>query len=170
MGVLDARDRRPTHAMPHVLQRALDPCVPQVGYWSGIRTTRRRISTSTPQRLACGIAVCPFARNELSMPPQQRVRSDNRHNLAQRATTHSDRVARRTGRRSPSVKRTRRRSSCCRSRRFSSIRQAIASRSRRLLPAVRTICCIWKAEGSITSGSLYHTGAAGPFTRRSAEF
>jgi hypothetical protein len=33
--------------MPHILEGALDPCMPQVGFSSAIRTTRRRISART---------------------------------------------------------------------------------------------------------------------------
>jgi hypothetical protein len=47
---LEVRDRRATYAMPHVLQRALDPVWPHVGFSSAIRTPRRRISTSTPRQ------------------------------------------------------------------------------------------------------------------------
>jgi hypothetical protein len=91
----------------------------------------------------------------LPMPPQQRIR---RHDVAisrnVRRPTWNARTASR-GRWS-SVNRNRRLPNCRRRSRFSSIRYAIAPRSRRSSQPVSTNSTIRSAEGSITGPSLHH--------------
>jgi Integrase core domain len=56
-----------------------------VGFSSAIRTTKLRISASTPWRLDGFLAYVQFPRDELPMPSQNRVRRDDRSDLAQDA-------------------------------------------------------------------------------------
>ena len=155
------RDRRPTDPMPHVLQRALDPRVAPGGVLPRHADDEPADLCEHAAPTRPGRRVRPLAGDQLSVPAEQRVRSDDRGDLAQRPTAHPEGPHGEA----PSVaivRRKRRRPSCRRKRRFSSMRYASASRSRRSSQPVSTISSIWNAEASITSASLYHRGRVTP--------
>jgi hypothetical protein len=77
-GLEDAPNRRPPDAVPHVLQHPLNP-----------RIASRLVLFRHPDHQATdltddltpvdrGAAIRPFPRNELPVPPQQRIRSGDR--------------------------------------------------------------------------------------------
>ena len=87
----DAPNRRPSHAVPHVLQRALDPGV-----------APRRILLRHPHDQAPDLeedvppaawpTVRPFPRNQPAIPPQQRVRRRNRGDLPEGRAADAERT------------------------------------------------------------------------------
>ena len=145
----------------------LDPRVAPCRISSAIRRTSRWISRedATPTRPA---GIRPFPRDQLPMPAQQRVRRRDRGDLPQDATTHP--VGSRRQPASIVVGQAQSRGPSCRLKRpISSIRYAIASRSRRSSQLVSTHRSHSGApKGRSRRRSLYH-GRFGPFTRTSIE-
>jgi hypothetical protein len=85
----DASNRRPTDTMPDVLQRAANPRVAP-------RRVLLRHAHNQPPDLrkhartnTSSFAVGPFPRDQLSMPSEDRVRSDDRRDLALHASAQS---------------------------------------------------------------------------------
>jgi len=73
--------------MPHVMRRALDPCV------APGRILRRHTDHEAPDvgqhpGLTRPSGVCPLLGDKLTMPPQQRVRRHDRGHSSQRLTAH----------------------------------------------------------------------------------
>jgi hypothetical protein len=79
------RDRRPTDPMPHVLQRALDPRVTPRGILPRHADDkpldlREHAATTRPTD------VRPLSRDQLSVPPENRVGCDDRRDLTEPTT------------------------------------------------------------------------------------
>ena len=101
------------------------------------------------------LGVGPFTGDELPVPAEQRVRRDDRRDLARRLTAQP--YARAASfRRSSSVSRRRRRPTCRRKTRFSSIRYASTS-APPVQPADNSEQQHLEGRTSITCGSLHHT-------------
>jgi hypothetical protein len=162
----DPRNRRAAHAVTDVLYGPLDP-----------RVASRRILLRHPDHDAPDLGehvattgtgrIRPFPGDELTMPAQQRLGvTIVAISRSARRPARKARTARR--RRSSSVRRSRLRPSCRRRSRFSSIRYASASRSRRSNQPIRTASTICRANASITAG-IYITTELRRCSQSSAE-
>src|ERR1035437_3677153 len=80
------RDRRPTDPMAHVLQRAGDPGVAPRGVLLGHPYHQAPDLGQHAGTTASPLRVRPFARDQLPMPPQNRVGRDDRRDLTEAAT------------------------------------------------------------------------------------
>jgi hypothetical protein len=121
----------------HVLQGAAHPRIAPGGILLGHTHDEPPDLHEYASTTASPFCVRPFARDELPMPPQNRVGRDDRGDLTQPAT--ANRCPRMPSRRrSSSLSRRRRPRSCPRRMRFSSIRYARDSCCRRSSPAAAT--------------------------------
>ena len=82
-------DRRATHAVPNVLQRALNPCVAPrriLGRHSNDQGSEVCLQTTTARTR---VSVSPFARDEFTVPAENRVWCDDRRHLREQTTPQS---------------------------------------------------------------------------------
>ena len=82
-------DRRATHAVPDVLQRALNPCVAPrriLGRHSNDQGSEVCLQTTTARTRA---SVGPFASDQFTVPAENRVWRDDRRHPREQATAQS---------------------------------------------------------------------------------